>query len=130
VLRIICIKSYWDQFSHRYPSSHFSCLSPSPPPTPFTLFWFFIILIYSFVFLIFTVGLFVIYLSSFIPIFSSVTLTLFHIVFLAVLAVCILGTPSSFTLFVSTPFSPWFYPIGCHHITRFATPPYFPESTL
>jgi hypothetical protein len=24
---------YWDRFSHRYPSSHFWCLS-SPPPTP------------------------------------------------------------------------------------------------
>jgi hypothetical protein len=48
-------------------------------------------------------------------------------VFPTVLAVCILGTPSSYTLFVSTPLS---HPIGCHHITRFATPPYFPETTL
>jgi hypothetical protein len=29
----------------------------------------------------------------------------------SVLAVCILGTPSSFTLSLSTPLSPWFYPI-------------------
>ena len=36
-------------------------------------------------------------------------------VFPAVLAICILVTPSSFTLFESTPLSPWFYPIGCHH---------------
>jgi hypothetical protein len=39
-------------------------------------------------------------------------------VFPTVLAVCILGTPTSYTLFVSTPLS---HPIGCHHITRFAT---------
>jgi hypothetical protein len=102
----------------------------SLPPPPPTLFWFFMLLIYSFAFSIFTVGLFVIYLSSFILIFSSFTVTLFHIVFPTLLAVCIPGTPSSYTLFVSTHLSPWFYPIGCHHITHFATPPYFPESTL
>jgi hypothetical protein len=85
---------------------------------------------YSFAFLIFTVGIFVIYLSSFILIFSSFTVTLLHIIFPTVLAICILGAPSSYTLFVSTPLSPWFYPIGCHHITRFATPSYFPEFML
>jgi hypothetical protein len=35
--------------------------------------------------------------------------------FPAVLGDCILGTPSSFTLSVSTPLSPWFNPIDCHH---------------
>ena len=44
-------------------------------------------------------------------------------VFPPVLAVCILGSRSSFTLFVSTPLSPWFYCIGCHHFIRIATPP-------
>jgi hypothetical protein len=59
---------YWDWFSHRYPISHFSCLSPPP-------------VFYSFIFLIFTVGLFGIYLSSFILIFSSFAVILFHICF-------------------------------------------------
>jgi hypothetical protein len=73
-------------------------------------------LIYLFVFLIFTVVLCVFYLSKFIRIFSSFTVTPFHIRFPTVLAVCTLGTPSSFTLSLSTPLSPWFYPTGCHHI--------------
>jgi hypothetical protein len=36
----------------------------------------------------------------------------------AAIAVCILVTPSSFTLFVSTPLSLLFYPVGCHHACR------------
>jgi hypothetical protein len=105
--------------SPRYPSSHFTGLPP-PPLAVLILSssnLFIYLLIYLFVFLIFTVGLLVFYLSSFILIFSSCAVTLFRICFFpAVLAVCNLGTPSSFTLFVSTPLSPWFYPIGCHHI--------------
>jgi hypothetical protein len=57
-----------------------------PPPLPHA-----VLILYSsnlFIFiLIFTAGLFVIYLSSFILIFSSFTVTLFHIVFQTVLAV-------------------------------------------
>jgi hypothetical protein len=68
---------YWDRFSPRYPSRHFTRLSSTPLPR--ALFWFFILVIYSFEFLIFTVGLFVFYLSRFILIFSPVTVTLFHI---------------------------------------------------
>ena len=86
-------------------------VSPSPPLLRAVLF--FILLIYSFISLIFTVGLFGIYLSTFILIFSSFTVTLFHIVFPTVLAVCILGTPSSYTLIVSTPLSPYW--LSSHH---------------
>jgi hypothetical protein len=53
-------------------------------------------------------------------------LILFHMFFPAVLAEGILGTPSSLTLSLSTPLSPWFYPIGCHHAYELLPRAHFP----
>jgi hypothetical protein len=63
----------------------------------------------------FTVDLFVSIYLAYLYIFHLYYCSIAHMFFSTVLAVCILGTPSSFTLSVSTPLSPCFYPIGCHH---------------
>jgi hypothetical protein len=68
--------------------------------------------------------LFGIYLSTFIPIFSSFTLTIFHICFPTVLSFSV--PPAA----IRCLYPPLSHPIGCHHITRFATPPYLPESVI
>jgi hypothetical protein len=67
----------------------------------------------SFIFLIFTVGfLGFIYLA--LSLYFPPSLLLYSIyVFPTVLAVCILGTPSSYTLSVSTPLSPYW--LSSHH---------------
>jgi hypothetical protein len=65
--------------------------------------------------LIFNVGLFIFYLFSLSLYFPPLLLLYSIYVFPVVLADCILGTPSFFTFSLSTPLSPRFYPIGCHH---------------
>jgi hypothetical protein len=104
---------HWDRSSPRYPTSHFTCL-PSPPQPPYAVLILYpsnlficICNFYCFLYSIFLA------LSLYFP--PLLLLYSIYVFFPAVLAVCIPGTPSSFTLSLSTPLSHWFYPIGCHH---------------
>jgi hypothetical protein len=104
------------------------CVSLPPPPLPLAV----LILSSSNLFiciLIFTVGLFVIYLSSFILMFSSSTVTLFHICFSSCLS-C-LHSPYPWQLYVVCihPSLTLVLPYWLSSHLRIATLPYFPEST-
>jgi hypothetical protein len=98
-----------DRFSPRYPNSHFTCLPPSL--TPFWLLFFLLFIVIFNVYCLFYLNF--IYLAY--PyIFPRHRYSIPYML-PAVSAVCTLGTPSSFTFSLSTPLSPWFYPICCHH---------------
>jgi hypothetical protein len=109
-----------------YAASYGNCLptfrdnvSVSPPSRCFLIYLFlsyFLLLVY----------LYFIYLA--LSLYIPPLLLLYSIyVFPAVLADGILGTPSSFTLSLSTPLSPWFYPIRCHHAYWLLPSAHFPH---